>query len=439
MDLQDVLWLSYRDLGERKVRTMLTIVMVMIGVAAIVALTSFTAGINQSISSSLESLGPTSIIISSTGSAGFTPADTGRIATLPNVTSVTPILTGSGSFYAGNQNTSVTLIGITAQGLRQLLGGNLTMYAGTAFQDTIAPDAVVGHGVAFPSTAAGQQTITVGQSASLRLGGRSGQTVTVPIVGILQSHGGFIIPIDTSVFVPLQAAELLLQRDSFNEMLVLASNLSSVNATASLITDVYGSGARVLTISQLLSTVSTVIGSISLLFGVIAGVSLLVAAVGIMNIMLMSVLERTHEIGIMKAIGFKDKHVLLVFMLQALIIGVVGGVMGIGVGAGVSYSLSAVFGRGSSGGAPTQQTGGPTAARTGSGTVVVGGGERGGNQAFAGSASSPNSSGLTFSPAFPISTILTAFIIAILVSVIAGLYPAWRASKMQPIDALREL
>lgn len=437
MDLQDILWLSYKDLKDKKVRTALTVLMVMIGVAAIVALTSFTAGINQSISSSLQALGPTSIIVSSSSATGFTPADTGRISTLPNVTSVTPILTGSGSFYAGNQNTSVTLIGVTAEGLNQLLGGNLTLYQGTAFQDTISPDAVVGHSVAFPSSAAGQQTLTVGQSGSLRLQGRSAQTVTVPIVGILESHGGFIIPIDTSVFVPLQAAEVLLHRNSFNEMLVLASNLSTVNATASLITDVYGSGARVLTVSQLLSTVATVIGGISLLFGVIAGVSLLVAAVGIMNIMLMSVLERTHEIGIMKAIGFKDSHVLLVFMLQALIIGVLGGVLGIGVGAGVSYSLSAAFGNGSS--TPSAQQG-PTTARTGGGGVVVGGGTRSGNEAFAGSSTTtPSSSGLTFSPAFPISTILTAFIIAILVSIIAGLYPAWRASKMQPIDALREL
>ncbi|MCL5239363.1 MAG: ABC transporter permease [Candidatus Marsarchaeota archaeon] len=438
MDLQDILWLSYKDLRDKRVRTALTVLMVMIGVAAIVALTSFTAGINQSISSSLEALGPTSIIVSSASSTGFTSADVGRIATLPNVTSVTPVLTGSGYFYAGNQNISVTLVGVTSQGMIQLLGGNLTLYQGTSFQDTIAPDAVVGHSVAFPSSAAGQQTIIVGQSASLRLAGRGAQTVTVPIVGILQSHGGFIIPIDTSVFVPLSAAEVLLHKNSFNEMLVLASNISSVNATASLITDVYGSGARVLTVSQLLSTVATVIGGISLLFGVIAGVSLLVAAVGIMNIMLMSVMERTHEIGIMKAIGFKDKHVLLVFMLQALIIGVFGGILGIGVGAGVSYSLSAAFGSGSGGAAPTQSSSGPATSRTGGG-VVVSGRAGGGNQQFAGGQSSSGSSGLTFSPAFPISTILSAFIIAIIVSIVAGLYPAWRASKMQPIDALREL
>lgn len=431
MDVKDIFWLSYRDLSEKKVRTILTIVMVVIGIGAIVALTSFTAGINTSITAQLESLGPTSIIVSSSGGTGFTAADVDKIAMLPNVTSVTSLLTGSATLYAGNQNTSVSLIGISSQGLGQLLGGNVTLSAGSAYQDTIAPDAVVGHSVAFPSSAAGQETISVGQSATLRLGfGRGGQTVTVPIVGILPAHGGFLIPIDGAVFVSIQAAEVLLRRTSFNEILVLASNVSSVNATSSIITTIYGSSVRVLTTSQLLSTTSTIIGSITLLFAVVGGVSLLVAAVGIMNIMLMAVLERTHEIGIMKSIGFKNRHVMLVFMLQAVIIGVVGGILGIGVGAAVSYSLAAAFGSGSSTASSS------TTATTGGFRGGAGGG--GGGGVIVGS-SSGSSTGLSFSPAFPATIIAAALLIAVIVSIAAGLYPAWRASKMEPIDALREL
>ena len=98
MNLKDVLWLSYKELNEKRIRTALTIVMVVIGVAAIVALTSVTAGISQSISSSLNALGPTSIIVSSSGSTGFTIADVARLEGLPNITSVTPLLTGSGYF-----------------------------------------------------------------------------------------------------------------------------------------------------------------------------------------------------------------------------------------------------------------------------------------------------------------------------------------------------
>ncbi len=439
MDLKDIFWLSYRDLNEKKVRTALTIIMVIIGVAAIVALTSFTAGINNSITTQLESLGPTAIIVGSIGTAGFTPASVSAVSSLPNVTSVTPLLTGSAVLYAGNQNTSVTVVGTTAQGLQQLIG-NVSLYQGSAYQDTIAPDAVVGHSVAFPTSADGKQTITVGQSATLRLGGRGGTTVTVPILGILPAIGGLLIPIDTGVFVPLQAAEVLLHRLSFNEMLVLASSTGSVNATASLITTIYGSSARVTTTSQLASTASSIIGSITLLFGVIAGISLLVAAIGIMNVMLMAVMERTREIGIMKAIGFKSSHVLLIFMLQALIIGVAGGVAGIVVGATTSYSLAAVF----SGAGSTSTTTGASASTSGS--FRSGGGSSGGFSG-AGAAGAPSgaaisantSSGISFKPAFPLTTIVAALLIAVFVSLAAGIYPAWRASQMQPIDALRQL
>jgi ABC-type antimicrobial peptide transport system permease subunit len=423
--------------------------MVVIGIGAIVALTSITAGVSNSITSALESLGPTAIIVSSGTNVGFTQTDVNEMAVLPNVTAVTAMLVGSATLYAGNQNTSVTIVGVSTQGLLQLLGGNVTVAQGSIYEDTIAPDAVVGHSVAFPSTAAGEQTITAGQSAALKLSGFGrgvGETVTVSILGILPSHGTSLIPIDTGVFLSVQAADVLLHRTSYNEMVVIANNLSSVNATSALITTIYGSSARVLTTSQLLSTASSVIGSITLLFAVIAGVSLLVAAIGIMNIMLMSVMERTHEIGIMKSIGFKNWHVMLIFLLQALIIGIVGGVIGIGVGAGTSYGLLTAFGSGSS----TTSTSSTSAASSsgfrggagvGGGAVAVRGGAAAGGAttgaAFGGGTSS--SSGLSIQPAFPLTTIALALIIAVVVSVLAALYPAWRASKMEPIDALREL
>ena len=440
MDIKDIFWLSFKDLNEKRVRTALTIMMVVIGIAAIVALTSLTSGVGNSITAELSSLGPTAIIVSSGTATGFTQSSVSEMASLPNVTEVTPILTGTATLYAGNQNTSVTIIGVSPQGLNQLYGSNVTLYQGVLYQQTIAPDAVVGHSVAFPTSAAGQQTITVGQSATLKVGsGRTSETVTVPIVGILPSHGTSLIPIDTGVFLSVQAAQVLLHKTSYNEMVVIANNLSSVNATSALITTIYGSSARVLTTSQLLSTASSIIGSIALLFGVIAGVSLLVASVGIMNIMLMAVIERTHEIGIMKSIGFKNKHVMLVFLLQALIIGVVGGILGIAVGVGTSYGLAAAVGGGSSSTSTASSSSSSTGTfRAGSGASAA---PAGGGATFGGgsSSSSSSSSSLSFTPAFPISTIAIALFIAILVSIIAGLYPAWRASKMEPIDALREL
>ncbi len=432
--MQDVLWLSYKDLREKRVRTALTIVMVMIGVAAIVALTSVTAGISQSISSQLNSLGPTSIVMISGGATGFTAVDLARIAALPNVTEAVPILTGSASLYAGNQNVSVTVIGTTSSGLDKLLGGNVTLYQGAAYPDTITPEAVLGHSVAFPTSAAGAQKVEVGQTATLKTFRSSGggtESVTLPVIGILPSHASSIVPIDTSVFLSLPAAEVITGRQSFNDIFLTASNASSVNATASLITNIYGSSVRVITIASILSTVSTITGSLGLLFGAIAGVSLLVAAIGIMNIMLISVYERIHEIGIMKSVGFKNKDILMIFLSQALIIGFIGGIIGIAFGAGASYGLAAVFSRGASGGAPNSSSA-PRGGNVGGGGLYVSSGGPGGS-------GGGGTSGLSFHPVFPASTIAMALIIAIVVSMVAGIYPAWRASKMEPIDALRQL
>ncbi len=449
MDLKDIFWLSYNDLSQKKVRTALTILMVVIGIAAIVALTSFTSGISNSITGELESLGPTSIIVGSSTQLGFTQGDVNEMEALPNVTSVTALITGAGTFYAGNQNTSVTVVGISSSGLAQLLGGNVTLIQGSAYTDTIAPEAVIGYDVAFPSSAAGQQTVTTGQSAALKLSGasRNASEITVPVIGILASHGTSLIPIDSAVFVSVQAAGVLLHKTSYNEMVVTADNLSSVNATAALITTIFGSSARVLTTAQLLSTASSIIGSITLLLAVIAGISLFVAAIGIMNIMLMSVMERTHEIGVLKAIGFKNRHVMLVFMLQALIIGFMGGVIGIAAGAGTAYGL---VGLSSLASGPSGVQGSSSAGVSSSPTFAASGyrsGSRfesapgGGGAVFAGgpTSSSASSSGISIKPAFPITTILLALLIAMGVSVVAGLYPAWRASRMEPIDALREL
>ncbi len=118
MNLQDILWLSYKDLSEKKVRTALTIVMVVIGVGSIIALTSLTAGIGASISSALSSLGPTSIIIASSKPTGFTIADTGSLATLPNISEVIPILRGSANLLSNNQNVSVSVVGVENQYLK---------------------------------------------------------------------------------------------------------------------------------------------------------------------------------------------------------------------------------------------------------------------------------------------------------------------------------
>ncbi len=433
MKLGDVLWMGSRDLIEKKSRTLLTVVMVVIGIAAIIALISQTQGISLSIQKSLNSLGPTSIILMSTGPSGFTSAQAAQILSLPNVSSVIPILEGSANLVSPNQNSSVTVMGISSQGLAQLLG-NVTLIQGSMYQDTISPSAVIGYDIAFPSSSAGKQNIFVGNSSTLEF---RNSKYTVPVVGILNAYGTSMVPVDSGVIMSLPAAQAILRKTSFNVMLIKAKNIPSVAGVSAAISDVYGTNVRIITTQQIAATASSIIGEITILFVVIASVSLLVAAIGIMNIMLMSVMERTHEIGIMKAIGFTNRDVMLVFLFQALFIGFIGGVIGIGAGAGASYVLASVFTHAAAS-SPSASGSGFSSSSPG-GASGQGFGARGQFSAGSQSPSPMSSSSLSYKPSISAETIIEAMLVAVVVSVLAGLYPAWRASLMEPITALQHL
>jgi ABC-type antimicrobial peptide transport system permease subunit len=430
MNYKDVFWLAFTDLGEKRIRTALTVIMVVIGVASIIALISQTAGISASVSSALSSLGPTSIIITPAPGTVFTYADTSLLGSLPNASAVIPLVTGSVNIYTDGQNVSADLIGVAAGNADQLIG-NLTFIQGQLYTNGVNPETVIGYSVAYPGTS-GTQYAFVGQPITIKT--EKGGTYTVPVVGMLKKYGtSFLVSPDTSVFMPLQAAESILQRQSFTEIIVKANSTAATGALATQIGDIYGNNARVISTQQLTQEVEQVIGSIGLLLGVIAGISLVVAAIGIMNIMLISVYERTHEIGIFKSLGFRNRDVLTLFLMQAIIIGFLGGVIGVVFGIGGSYGLSAVLSAAGSG---------PAASNGTAGSGGSGGGARfGGGRAttFGGSSGSPSSSSISYTPVVSGLTIVEAMLVAVVVSILAGVYPAWRASRLEPIDALRAL
>ena len=411
MRMRDAAWLGFKGLSEKKLRAVLTVLMVVIGVASIIALVSQTAGIQASINGQLNVLGPTSISVTPVATT-FTDADVARISTLPGVEEVIPIITTRANLLSGGQPFTVNIIGIGADQLSTLVG-NVNVLEGSMYQDNVAPLALAGNSVAFPVSNAQQQSLFVGQPMILQQQlGTHVRTLTLSVTGILQTYGSSaIVPVDNSVFVSLDAAKQLLHRSDYNQLLVKAVNLGSVAAVAQTITDIYGNSATVTTIQQITQTVSTITGQIGTLLGAIAGISLTVAAIGILNIMFVSVLERTHEIGILKAVGFKDRHVLVVFLAQAAMIGVVGGLAGLGVGAGVSYLLPSLF------------------SSLGAGGGGAGAGTRAGLRT--------GLSSLSYTPVISPEIVLASVAIAIVVSIAAGLYPAWRASKMEPIRALK--
>jgi len=156
-----------------------------------------------------------------------------------------------------------------------------------------------------------------------------------------------------------------------------------------------------------LNILSSVFSIIQLFLAGIAAISLLVAGVGIMNIMIVSLMERTREIGILKALGMKSRTVLLVFLSESVIIGLMGAAIGIGSGWVLANIVAIVF--------------------RGGGMFMEG------NQAVAGA----GARGMTITPVLTPTVFLGALAFGVGVSVIFALYPAWRASKLKPVEALR--
>ncbi len=466
MDVRDIVRLGIIQLKEKKVRTALTIIMVIIGVASIVALTSQTAGTSASIQKSLGSLGPTAILVSPSGKTLLTSADVAEIETLPNVSSVTPIVTGSGTLTVDGENQSVTILGVSTNGLDEIMGNSTFLYQGALYSDNLTPSSDIGYSVAFSSTSEPDvQQIGANETGTLEVSGSSGggfggggsssSKIAIPISGVLDDHSTSLISVDDSVFFSLSYAEVLLDKDSYSEILVKANSASSVTALTSLLEVVYGDNARVTNTASLASTFSSITSSTTTLYIVIAGISLLVAAIGIMNVMLMSVSERIHDIGIFKSIGFESKDVLLIFMFQAVVIGLLGGVLGLGSGVLASYAISSAGGLHSTptAAAPTSFTAGSGArtfgsdaggfsGRGGGGTAFVstaGGGAQFYSTSASAAPSTTTTSSTSVEPVFTLSVIAEAIAIAVVISMIAGIYPAWKASKMEPIDALRTL
>ena len=447
-----------KGMREKKLRAALTILMVVVGVASIIALVSQTAGIQQSVTSSLSNLGPTTIILTPSFSGNrvyqLTQADVASVGTLQDVQSVTPIITVPVTLDVGSTAESLSIIGISNQGLQNLFG-TINLVGGSTYPDADVPITLVGNTVAFPTSSA-TPGVTVGQPLIVQQTVRfvqNGQvqtatkTLNLAAGGILAPYGSTaLVPLDTSLFLPLQAVQSMFNRNSYSLLLIKATSVAAVTGVAQELTNVYGSNAMVTTLQQITSTVSSIVGSISLLLGSIAGISLSVAGIGIMNIMLVSVFERTHEIGIMKAIGFKNRDVLSLFLVEALAIGLIGGFVGLGVGTVLSFSLTGLFS--GFGKAPPRTTTTTTNALTtstriggaaGAGAVNGPGGLAGGG--FGGGGGGGGGAGalgsVAYTPVVSPELMVLAIGIAAAVAVLAGLYPAWKAARMDPITALR--
>ena len=396
----ELVQLAVSRLAAARLRAVLTMLGVIIGVGSIVALVSVAQGATSGITDRIENLG-TNLLTVQPGSStsGFvrqgagsattlTLGDSEAIASLADVAAVAPQVSAQAVVVAGDKNTTTSVVGTTAD---YLAVRTYEIWQGSFLTDVANQEslrvAVLG------STTADDLGLDENSIGSeILVGG-----IPFRVVGILQSKGSSgISSQDDQVLVPIATAQRYFV--SGTKVRSIAVSVASADQIAltkarltALLQERHGTNGtdddfNIADQAQLLDTFSSVTGLLTLLLAGIASISLVVGGIGIMNIMLVSVRERTREIGIRKAIGARGSDILLQFLVEALVLSLLGGLIGIVLGVAASAVIAAIAGW-----------------------------------------------GFSFSPI----TVVVAVGFSLIVGVVFGVWPARQAARLDPITALR--
>jgi len=321
--------MALSSIFSTKLRSFLTMLGIIIGVLSVTLLVSIVQSTTSSVNDSLSELGGNviSVTINSRRSSGIKSSDLETLTNNPGVQAVSPTVTGSGTAKAGGNSCDVSIKGITPEYL-EIEGTEITdgRQILTVDNDNRLQVCLIGAGAAkdlFGSTDCVGETI--------RVKGKN-----FKIIGVLKEDGDSQMDSnDTVVYIPFATAQRLLKQTAIQSFTVSASGEDTLsmaeNAVNQFLLNKTGDEDSYTIVNQaeIAESVSDISSSLSLMLGGIAGISLLVGGIGIMNIMLVSVTERTRKIGIRKAIGAKKQDILAQFMTEAVVLSFMGGLIGI--------------------------------------------------------------------------------------------------------------
>jgi putative ABC transport system permease protein len=405
-----IIWQSILEalesLSTNKLRSGLTIIGIVIGVAAVIAIVSIGRGAENSITGSIQGIGTNLLFVFRGGSDNvhnpqpITLGDAAAIADpfqAPHVVGVVPELTGNVEVSVGGESRNVSVEGVTPE---YTTVRNQKVSEGEFInqENILGRASVVLLGTEVANNLFGRTSGLVGETVRIE-----GQPFRV--IGVLESKGGGGFGSqDNRIIVPLTTAQTrLLHRATRDRVDMLAVQASSADAVAQATdeisqilrarhrTKIGADDFTILSQQDFLTTVQTITSVLTIFLGGVAAISLLVGGIGIMNIMLVSVTERTREIGLRKALGARRIDIMVQFLTESALLSMFGGLIGIGLGAAIANVVGRI-----------------AAARN-----------------------------TPISPAIGIDTILLATLFSTAVGLFFGLYPANRAAKLEPVEALR--
>jgi putative ABC transport system permease protein len=405
MNIGQAIFEALESLNSNKLRSGLTILGIVIGVAAVIAMLAVGQGAQDTITGSISGIGTNLLFVFSNRTEDvrnpepLTLGDAQAIADplqAPSVLAVAPTLSGNAQVTFDAEKISTSLNGVTPdyQSVRNwnLLEGDFISEDNILGQASVA---ILGTEVA--TKLFGQDTGVTGQTIRIE-----GQPFRV--IGVLESKGGGSFGSqDNVILIPFSTAQQRLirrNRDRVDVIFIQATSSDSVTQASQEITEIlrvrhhimFGADDfQVFSQADFVQTAATILGVFTIFLGGIAGISLLVGGIGIMNIMLVSVTERTREIGLRKALGARKRDILIQFLTESSLLSLLGGLIGIGFGYLIAYIVGVIA----------------TANNT------------------------------PFTPSVRLDAILLATIFSTAVGLFFGLYPANRAASLVPVEALR--
>lgn len=386
MNFWEIFRMASTSLRGNKLRSFLTALGIIIGVGAVIALISIGQGASKNISDSIASMGSNLIIVSPLRGTTLKLEDTtDLLERVPTISYAIPSVSYSATvkWQSNTYNTSIEGTTPDYPPVR-----NVKVTSGRFFneEESKARTKVAVIGQTIVTEIFGEGARPLGENILI-----NGQSFTV--LGILEEKGSSMgRDSDDTILVPVTVAQRLSGSQQISSLYLKAKSADEAELAVAQITAIYEQktrredSIRVTSQDQLLETVNTTTQTFTFMLGAIAGISLLVGGIGIMNIMLVSVTERTKEIGIRKALGAKRKHIMAQFMIESVFLSTSGGLLGIALGIALAKAV----------------------ANLGQWATVV-----------------------------SLEAIVISFFFALGVGLFFGVYPAYKAAHLDPIVALR--
>ena len=396
------------SLSANRTRSFLTVLGIVIGVGAVIGVLSLGQGAEASIIGQIESIGTNVIYVlrgntseDVTNPNSLTTADADALANrtrAPHILNISPVLTGQSSVRFGDESTQTSIMGVAANYAEVT---DIELSEGSFFTESNVTNrsSVVVLGPELAERLTGRQTELVGTTVHIN-------NYPFRVVGVTKAKGGnqFSSP-DMDAYIPITAMQLRVKRQTIPNavdfLLIQAQDSQSIDAAMQEAKSILRSSHRLssrqpddftMTNQQdVLSIANSITSILTIFLAGIAGISLLVGGIGIMNIMLVSVTERTREIGLRKALGARKFDIQLQFLTESAMLSVFGGLIGVGFG----WLLGEIVG----------------AIAANSGTPLV--------------------------PQISLNSVLLATLFSLAVGIFFGWYPALRAANLEPVEALR--